>query len=286
MENTLLDSPDLTKTKNKAKQREVKLKKEKKPFKFPKIKFRGRVVALFWFGIMLSLVAFVDKRQAKRVVQKVDIVIDNEYNNHFIDDKDVKSLLTLNDKENLENESHQFISLKELERRVKEHGFVEGVIVSKDLKGNINVNVTQYQPVARLSLGNGQGRYVSTSGKILPLLERFTARVMVFDGSYNQVLAQKDWKEDSLRKPYFEFINKVQEDPFLKVMVSSVFVNWRGEITIYPQIGKQTIEFGLPENQDVKFAMLKAFYRKIVPVKGWNRYEKVSLKFDNQLVCE
>ena len=194
--------------------------------------------------------------------------------------------MTNNDKENLIGESHQFIKLKELETRVHSHGFVESVVVSKDLKGNIDVKVTQYQPIARISLPNGNDKYVSSGGKILPVSDRYTARVLVIGGPYNNKLVQKDWSKDSLRAPYFEFVNKVLADEFLKVMVSSAFINRNGEINIYPQVGKQTIEYGLPIDQDVKFAMLQAFYKKIVPVKGWNKYSRVCLKYQNQIICE
>jgi cell division protein FtsQ len=253
-------------------------------FKLPK--FKNRTVAIFWFVFILITMAFVDKRQAERICQKVTVKIDNEYNNYFIEDRDVIRLMTKNEKENLINNIHQFINLKNLEKRVQEHGFVDKVIVSKDLKGNIFVKVRQYQPLVRLALGNGQGRYVSSEGKILPLSERFTARVLVFDGNYNGILTQKDWKKDSLRTPYLEFVKKIEKDEFLKVMLSSANINSKGEITIFPQIGKQKIEFGKPENLDRKLLALKAFYRKIIPVKGWNKYETVNLKFDDQLICE
>jgi len=253
-------------------------------FRFPK--FKSQTVAFFWLMSIVILMAFIDKRQSDRICQKVTVKIDNEHNNYFIEDRDVVRLMTQNEKENLINNIHQFINLKKLEQRVQEHGFVDKVIVSKDLKGNIFVRVRQYQPLVRLALGNGQGRYVSSTGKVLPLSDRFTARVMVFDGSYNSTLAQNDWGKDSLRRPYLEFVRKVQQDEFLKVMVASASVNWKGEITVLPQIGKQKIEFGKPENISVKLSALKAFYRKVIPVKGWNKYESVNLKFNGQMVCE
>jgi cell division protein FtsQ len=257
---------------------------KQKRFQLPK--FKNRTVAIFWIIFILITMAFVDKRQSERVCQKVTVKIDNEYNNYFIEDRDVMRLMTVNEKENLINNIHQFIDLKILEKRVKEHGFVDKVIVSKDLKGNIFVKVRQYQPLVRLALGNGTGRYVSSKGKILPLSERFTARVMVLEGSFNGILAKKDWSKDSLRTPYLNLVKEIEKDEFLKTMVASMSINWKGEIKIFPQIGKQEIEFGKPDNIDTKLLALKAFYRKIVPVKGWNEYSKVNLKFDDQMICE
>lgn len=259
-------------------------------FKLPsfrlRLRFRSSVIAAFWALVILSLMAFVDKRQSLKICQKTRINIDNEYKNHFIEDEDVINLMTKNEKENLVGEMHSFINLKELELRVLSHGFVENVVVSKDINGGIDVKVTQYQPIARISLPNGNDKYISSGGKILPVSDRFTARVIVIGGPYNNKLVQNDWTEDSLRTPYFTFINKVLSDDFLKVLVSSVHVDRYGEINIYPQVGNQIIEYGYPTNQDVKFAMIHAFYKKIIPNKGWNKYNRVSLKYQNQIICE
>jgi cell division protein FtsQ len=255
-------------------------------FNLLKLKFRNSVIAFFWFVGIGILMAFVDRKQSEKICQKVLVEVDNEYQNYFIEDKDVNRLMTLNERENLINNINQFINLRTLEKRVKEHGFVEKVTVCRDLKGNIKAKVNQYKPILRLALGNGQGRYVSSTGKILPLSERYTARVLVFNGNFNAVLAQKDWIDDSLRSPYFEFVKKVDKDQLLNALVATVGVNSSGVLTIYPQIGKQIIEFGVPKNLPVKFAMLKTFYSKIIPAKGWNYYSRVSLKFDNQIICE
>jgi cell division protein FtsQ len=257
-----------------------------KKIKFSKFRLRAGAIASFWAVVILSLMAFVDKRQSLKTCNQVRVNIDNEYQNHFLEEEDVINLMTNRDREILVGEPHSFINLKVLETRIKSHGFVERVVVSKDLKGNIDVKVTQYQPIARISLPNGNDKYISSGGKILPVSDRFTARVIVIGGPFNNKLVQKDWAKDSLRTPYFDFINKVLADDFLNIMVASAYIDSKGEINIYPQVGKQTIEYGLPEQQDVKFAMLHGFYKKIIPAKGWNKYSRVCLKYENQIICE
>ncbi|MDX2191029.1 MAG: cell division protein FtsQ [Bacteroidota bacterium] len=262
----------------------MKLKIPKIAFKLPR--FRAGMIVSFWIIVIGSLMSFVNDRQSKKICQRIDVSIDNELGNYFIEDVDVKNLMTYNFSENIENQSHSFISLKELESRVKKHGFVENVIVSKDYKGNLYVQVHQYKPMARLTARTGSDKYISTSGKILPVSDRFTARVLIIEGPFNAKLTQSDWNNDSLRTPYYQFVKKINKDEFMQSMVASVFINSKGEITILPQIGKQKIEFGTPENQELKFAKLNAFYQKIIPVKGWNRYSTVNLKYQNQIICE
>lgn len=255
----------------------------------PKLKlprFKGYVIAFFWIAVIASLMAFVDKRQKDKVCQKVNVKIDNEYDNYFIESDDVQNLMTKNQRENLINNIHEFINLKELEKRIKAHGFVEKVVVSKDLKGNVDVYVVQYQPLVRLGIAGAEDKYVSSNGKILPISDRFTARTMVLTGAYTSLLAQRDWKKDSLRSKYFEFVNKITSNEYLAPLLPQADINWKGEIIIYPQVGKQTIDFGKPVDLDVKFAKILAFYKKIVPAKGWNAYKKITVKYKNQIICE
>lgn len=248
--------------------------------------FKGYVIAFFWISIILTLMAFVDKRQKNKVCQKVNIRIDNEYDNYFIENDDIQALMTKNQHENLINNIHEFINLKELEKRIKAYGFVEQAVVSKDLNGNIDVYVVQYQPLVRLGITGSEDKYISSTGKILPISDRFTSRSMVLTGAYTNLLAQRDWKNDNLRSKYFEFVKKIISDEYLTALIPQVEVNWMGEIIIYPQVGKQKIEFGKPVDIDVKFAKIVAFYKKIIPVKGWNAYEKVIVKYRNQIICE
>ncbi len=253
---------------------------------FPKFKIKSSVIALFWVITIFSLMAFVHKRQQNKICQKVNISIENDYDNYFIENIDVQNLMTKNENENLINNIHAFITLKTLEKRIKSHGFVEKVVVCKDLAGSIDVEVVQYQPLVRLGVPGNEDAYVSSSGKILPMSNRFTARCMVLTGAFTSLLAQKDWTKDSIRTPYFDFVKRINNDEFLSTLMPQADINWKGEIFIYPQLGKQVIEFGKPTELDIKFAKLQSFYKKIIPSKGWNAYSFVSLKYKNQIICE
>jgi len=57
-------------------------------------------------------------------------------------------------------------------------------------------------------------------------------------------------------------------------------------MVLYPQVTKQMVEFGKPEDIEVKFKKLRIFYTEILPKKGWNRYEKVNLKYRDQIIAE
>ena len=63
--------------------------------------------------------------------------------------------------------------------------------------------------------------------------------------------------------------------------------DWKdGEVELYPQVTKQKIEFGKPKDFEEKFSKLMTFYKEILPSKGWNYYERVNVKFKDQIICE
>ena len=80
--------------------------------------------------------------------------------------------------------------------------------------------------------------------------------------------------------------NIIDEDEFWRAQIAGVIVEKDGDIRMLPQVTKQNVHFGQPEDLDEKFMKLKVFYKEILPNKGWNTYQTVNLKFKNQIVCE
>ncbi len=87
-------------------------------------------------------------------------------------------------------------------------------------------------------------------------------------------------------KPYIELIKYIDEDKFWKAQIAQISVDKKGEMTMYTQVGGEVIVFGKPEEIEVKFKKLTAYYKEVIPVKGFNRYKTVNLKFKDQIVCE
>jgi cell division protein FtsQ len=91
---------------------------------------------------------------------------------------------------------------------------------------------------------------------------------------------------DDEGKDLFYFIKYIEKDKFWSAQFAQLKVDKRGMIEIFPQVTKQMIEFGDTYQYDEKLKKLKIFYDKILPDRGWNRYNRVNLKFENQIICE
>ena len=93
-------------------------------------------------------------------------------------------------------------------------------------------------------------------------------------------------KESSYEEQVFNLLNINEKDEFWKAQVAGRKLKNDREFELFPQVTKQRVEFGLPVDIDRKFSKLMTFYKEILPKKGWNSYERVNLKFENQIICE
>ncbi|MCU0428402.1 MAG: cell division protein FtsQ [Cytophagaceae bacterium] len=259
-------------------------------WKLPSIPFRLQLPA--WLKttmavlFLLTLISFVEKRQADKRVKKVLIEIDHEGDNYFVEEEDVMDLMTGDGSALVVDKKYSHLDLKQMEKKIKSFKFVSDAQVSKDHKGNLKVFVKQRRPIARLISSNGAHVYVGSDGTTLSTSEKFTSRVVIVDGGLCSRLASETYLASEEGKPYLDFFRYLDHHKFWKVQIAQISTNSKGELTLYPQLGKQYIQFGKPELLEDKFARLAVFYKKIIPAKGWNTYQRVDLRFKDQIICE
>lgn len=251
-----------------------------------KFKIKNTVKVVLFAGLTFLAIGFVGKKQQDKVIKNIDIRIDNPYDSYFIDQNDLMNLITENGTQNIRGTGFNELPLKEIEKRVKQHRFVQRAEVYKDLQGNLVVNAYQSVAIARVVQTDGPDAYISNAGKILPVSDKFTARVMVIGGDYTKKLVRNDLTNDSTSNKIFDLLKFILADDFWSIQVAQLDIDRNGEITFYPQVGKQLIEFGKAEDIEVKFKKLEIFYKEILPEKGWNAYSRVNLKFNDQIICE
>ena len=236
--------------------------------------------------LLVGLGAFAAVRQAQRRVGGVIVSISNEFNNFFISQREVTSLLTRQGRDRLEGSAPDEVDLKALEARLKAHSFVKEAQVYRDLAGNLHADVRQSRPIARLVHADSrQDSYLDADGRRLPLSPLFTARVVPVSRQGGAPLSAAFF-QDSSGTRYLEFLRYVDEKPFWRAQVAEIFVGPNGKISFTQQVGDQRVEFGFPENISEKFAKLMVFYRQIPPVLGWDTYHRVNVEFKDQIICE
>lgn len=237
--------------------------------------------------MLFLMISFVEKRDIGYRVDDINVEIENAYENFFIDETDVMDLIMENEGDSILGDKFGRVSLKEIERRIESHSFVKDAEVFRDLKGHLVVKARQNKPVARLISNSGKHAYIGEEGDLLPVSSKYTARVPVVTGAYiNPMLERSNVKENEYDNQIFALINYINADEFWVMQIGQIDINRQGEVTMYPQVGDQRLEFGPAEDIDRKFKKLKIFFKQIMPTKGWNTYDRVNVAFKDQIICE
>jgi len=242
-----------------------------------------------WLILPVAGIGMAESKLGTQRCTNLVISIEGDSGAQFLNQTDVQMLLTENGGDPLMGSRLGEVNLSDLESRVRKNKLIKKCQVFRDLKGNIVVDVEQERPLARyISTSNSgewkstEGYYINDDGVFFPLSESFSARTLIVSGSYFKE-SRKLKSEQGVK--LMELIRFLNTDPFWKAQVAQMDVDNLGEIHLITVMGDQRIEFGTAEGYESKFNKLRLFYEKILS-QDWGRYSKISIKFQDQIVCE
>ncbi len=143
--------------------------------------------------------------------------------------------------------------------------------------GALRLDVVPLVPVARVfDISSGRNYYINHAGKRMMANPRFRMDVPVVVGRF-----------DSEVRPtrVLPVISYIEDHPKVGCLVSSYKVQPNGDILIVPIIKGHVINLGDSTGIENKFNRLITFYREVMPVKGWEFYDTLTVKWDGQLVA-
>ncbi|MFA9220594.1 MAG: hypothetical protein ACEQSL_05355, partial [Sediminibacterium sp.] len=98
------------------------------------------------------------------------------------------------------------------------------------------------------------------------------------------------YDENTLGLTYLDelitFGNHMRNHADLKDWTEHVHLTSMGTIEVIPRIGRQVIEYGSIYNLEMKTKMLFQFYRSQVYITDLEKYSRINLNFENQVICE
>ncbi len=219
--------------------------------------------------IMLVIIGFTGVKNGAKPVNNVMVNIQDQNGDFFTDKLEIMSLLNAGNTDYVLGQSISMLDLKALELRVEANPFVKEAQIYRDVKGNLVVNVEQAQPIARIFNRNGPDQYIDADGTLLPTNARHTARVPILElersFSWVENITETDYGKDILK-----MLKYVEKDEFWRAQIAQIVIARDGELTLLPQVTKQEIKFGMPDDLEGKFKKLKIFYKEILPNIGWN----------------
>lgn len=263
-------------------------------------KFKQIALISFWcllvIGLLLSL-GFVNREQDALPCKALDISVNQDNNLYFLDKIDVAQLMK-DRGDSIVGQPKSTVNVPAIEKALNSHAAISNAEVSMSIDGVVKVDVTQRNPIIRIINADGDSYYIDDEGKLMPLSDKYTMKVLVANGnimepySKRYMYSMEKLSADSallaiskLDELYAmaKFINK---DPFWKAQIHQIYYNSENDMEIVPMAGDQKIIFGDTNAMEEKFNKLFTFYQQGLNTTGWwNKYSTINLKFRNQIVC-
>ena len=223
--------------------------------------------------MLIGLISFTVIKNASRTVKKIDVAFVQPVDNYFINDESIREIINKDGKDILK-QSLREVNVKEIEQKVSESPFVDSVQVSKDINGHLRLDIKANSAVARIKTLKNEF-YLTTKGGKMPLSKLNSADVILVSGDV------KPNEYEDLSK----FVQALKADDLLKNHIIAIQKVGQRSFNLIVNTGNYYIELGTLNNFEQKLHNLKLFYNQYIDFIGTEDYEKLSLKFVNQVVA-
>jgi len=230
------------------------------------------VIAIY---LVLAVSAFNTPVEKATVCSEVKIDINNEMTDGFLNTTEVKQILERNKLYPLARPMSG-IDARQIEENLQKNPFVEKAECYKTQSGHVCISIRQRTPILHVMASDGDSYYLDTYGSILPE-SRYPSDIIIATGNIKRKYAQKILANLG---------NELLQDKFWQSQVVQVNVLSDGSVEMVPRVGEHIIYLGPPQNISKKLERLRKFYIYGLNEAGWNKYDYISVEFDNQIICK
>lgn len=231
------------------------------------------IKVIFGVALLICLISFTVIKNASRTVNKIDVAFVQPVDNYFINDESIREIINKDGKDILKQPLRE-VNVREIEQKVSESPFVDSVQVSKDINGHLRLDIKANSAVARIKTLKNEF-YLTTKGGKMPLSKLNSADVILVSGDV------KPNEYEDLSK----FVQALKADDLLKNHIIAIQKVGQRSFNLIVNTGNYYIELGTLNNFEQKLHNLKLFYNQYIDFIGTEDYEKLSLKFVNQVVA-
>jgi cell division protein FtsQ len=265
-----------------------------------KLNFRKILIIVLWIiglsGLFASL-AFATGKEKNVVAENLYVSVNNTEVNSFIDEEDVKEFFK-DRNDSILHATLKNIDVNGLEKALNSHPAVENADIAVDVNGDVTIDVTQRTPLVRVMNMDGESYYIDDKSKLMPLSDKYTARVLIATGYIIEPFASRYqfpvttiakhevFSKVSVLDDIYNISEYITKDSVLASLIHQINVTPDKELELYPAIGNHKIIFGEAKDFEEKFEKLKMFYTEgLNKTDGWNKYSIINIKYKNQVVC-
>lgn len=253
---------------------------------------------LFWLGITaytIIALGFTSGKQSEQICEKITVTVIDSVYNRFVTHNDIMDILVESDIDLLGYKLGS-INTNELELMLESEPFIKRAEVYKTVNGALNAEIEQRRPILRVINRQGESYYIDEEGVMLPLSDKFTSRTLVANGYISEPFVagntgtvfeagETTVKRDRVIFDLYELALFISHSELWSAQIAQIYVNSRYEYELIPRVGAHIIKMGDASRYEKKFRKLEALYFYGLNNQGWNNYEVINLKYENQVVC-
>jgi cell division protein FtsQ len=185
------------------------------------------------------------------------------------------------------------ISLLEIENRINVLNELKDAEVYRTIDGNLHIYADQREPIMRIMPDNGGDFFLDEDGIVVRRRNLYNPRLHIAGGNINISTAMLNGVsildtsiKYTILRDLYQLVRYINSDSFLSAQIDQIFVDDKDQLDLIPRVGNQTIHLGTIENFKGKLRNLEAFYDKVLPEVGWNKYSVINLEYKDQIVCK
>ena len=233
------------------------------------------VLACIVVVYIIIMVPVTNRAERNDTFKSLNIIINDDQNTGFLKKSDVLELVgdfTVG----FDTLRRCNLNTLSVERRLNANSRVENSSCRILNDGTLAITVDPIDPVARVFDSKGSV-YVNAVGKRVPAHHRYHIDV--------PVVTTPGIADSAMVGKLLPILRVIKSDPKANALVSSLRIDSRGDIIIIPNVVGHVINFGDTTLIDNKFKRLHVFYRDVMPQRGWDAFDTISIKWAGRVVA-
>lgn len=233
------------------------------------------ILSLALIAYLVFAISYSGKMARNSTFSGIDIIVNDSAGSNFVSSEDVfNEISSISGK--ITSLSPATLNTDSLEAALNTIDKFErtNCVITKQRR--LIINVTPMIPVARIFDLDSGSYYINRDGKHISADAQYHIDVPVVVGSFDT-----EFTPQSL-VPILEY---VKNSPTWNSLVTSINVSPDNDIILVPAIRGHVINFGDTTMMQDKFDRILKMYRKVLPAKGWEYYDTISVKWQGQVVA-
>jgi cell division protein FtsQ len=249
---------------------------------------------LFLIPVLYMIIVpfFISASASSRLCSRVSINIIDSSDYNFVTKSQLLNLVYSNGGKIIGMPVKE-IKMTDIENRINDLRELKEAEVYTSIDGTLHVYIDQRNPVMRVIPDEGGDYFIDEDGFVFRRRSLYNPRLHIVEGNIDITPAMLDRVsildtsiKNTILKDVYNFVSYINSSSFWSAQIDQIYVDRKDEIDLIPRVGNHIIHLGTFEDYRDKLRNLNAFYDKVLPEVGWNKYSVIDLEFRDQIVCK